>query len=190
LSTGYMGAHIEQELGARFEGARLEYVWEPEPLGTGGGLLSAYRQFRPEEPFLVLNGDTYFEVNLSALNSTARSENADWCLSLFVSTDKDRYMPVYNSASSGLEFGAHFERARPDHEFLVNGGVYWIRPEALEPLEERAGTKLSLESELMPHGKILGQRFAALRSDSVFIDIGVPEDYERAQHMNCFTEGP
>jgi D-glycero-alpha-D-manno-heptose 1-phosphate guanylyltransferase len=190
LSTGYMGAYIEQELGARFEGVELEYVREPEPLGTGGGLLFAYRQIQPEEPFLVLNGDTYFEVNLRNLSEMARSEKADWCLSLFVSTDKDRYMPVYNSAPGGLEFGAHFERARPDHEFLVNGGVYWIRPEALEPFEEKAGTKISLESELMPHGKALGQRFAGLRSDSVFIDIGVPEDYERAQHMTCFAEGP
>jgi D-glycero-alpha-D-manno-heptose 1-phosphate guanylyltransferase len=183
-----MGAQIERELGGQFEGARLDYVWEPEPLGTGGALLFAYRQIRPEEPFLVLNGDTYFEVNLGALSSTARSKNADWCLALFVSTDNDRYLPVYNSPSGGLEFGTHTDYVRTDHGFLVNGGVYWIRPEALKPFEENAGMKLSLESDLMPRGKLLGQRFAGLRSDSVFIDIGVPEDYERAQHMTCFAE--
>lgn len=185
-----MGVQIEQELGARFEGVHLKYVRESQPLGTGGCLLFAYQQVRPEEPFLVLNGDTYFEVNLSTLDSTARLNDSDWCLSLFVSTDNDRYMPVYNSASGELEFGAHPAKLGNRDELLVNGGVYWLRPEALEPFENDVGKKLSLESEIIPRCKELGQRIVGYRSDSVFIDIGVPEDFKRAQEMRCFTGGP
>src|SRR5262245_49936719 len=67
LSVGYRSEMITGHFGASFRGAAIDYAVEDRPLGTGGGLLLATTRLAADDPFLVLNGDTYFEVPLAAL---------------------------------------------------------------------------------------------------------------------------
>ena len=188
ISTGYLGDIISDYFGNKFEGARLEYVREPAALGTGGGLMFTYQTFSSEKPILILNGDTFFPVDLSSLHRHAVAKNADWCLSLFLSEDFERYLPVYNSEEGQLEFARAREKGKTDSRSVVNGGVYWVRPDVLDVFRNDVGKRLSLETELIPRSKASGHRFFGLLSDATFIDIGLPEDYKRAQNLSCFAD--
>ena len=64
LSVGYRYQTIIDYFGAQVEGASLDYVIEESPLGTGGGLVLASKKVSQQENFLLLNGDTYFEIEL------------------------------------------------------------------------------------------------------------------------------
>jgi D-glycero-alpha-D-manno-heptose 1-phosphate guanylyltransferase len=63
---------------------------------------------------------------------------------------------------------------------LANGGVVWVKPDALRNVALDAALALSLENDLLPALFAQGQRFAALECPGHFIDIGVPADYYRA----------
>jgi D-glycero-alpha-D-manno-heptose 1-phosphate guanylyltransferase len=179
LSVGYRHEAITEHFGSRYKEAELEYVLEEYPLGTGGGFLLAAEKVARQEPFLLLNGDTYFEVDWSVLHAYALEHDADWCLSLFRTSEAGRYMGVevspdgrIMSLKSGVKHGAR----------LVNGGVYWVHPRVL-PGARRLGEKLSLEDDLFPNAFAAGQRLFGIEFTGTFIDIGVPEDYHRASTL-------
>jgi D-glycero-alpha-D-manno-heptose 1-phosphate guanylyltransferase len=176
LSVGYRHEAIVQHFGPRYKGVEIAYAVEERPLGTGGGFLAAAEKVGRREPFLLLNGDTYFEVDWNVLHAYALEHDADWCLSLFRTSEKGRYMGIevspkgwITSLKSGIEQGSR----------LANGGVYWVHPRVLSRapgLDE----KLSLEDDLFPHAFAAGRRLFGIEFKGTFIDIGVPEDYHRA----------
>ena len=181
LSVGYRHEVIRDFFGSSYRGARIDYAVETTPLGTGGGVLLAARALAPDEPFLLLNGDTHFEVELAALAAFAARRDADWCLALFCTREPGRYL--------GVELGEGGRIARLDGstdaaERLANGGVYVVHPRALRaalaaPVASPP-VALSLENDLFPRFLGKGQRFFGLACGGSFIDIGVPADYHRA----------
>lgn len=186
LSLGYRAEQIEGYLGPTFEGCKVEYVHEQVPLGTGGALLLCQESKGLKEPFLLLNGDTYFPVSLQGLQEMAEWSHADWVLSLFPTNDSRRYMPINVEGSGRISFESNSGPNRHGQASWANGGVYWVNPIALTMISESI-SNISLESGIFPKCVGLGQAFFGLRSDAPFIDIGVPEDYTRAQTMPCFT---
>ena len=62
LSVGYKAAVIEAYFGDKYLDVQIEYCREPEPLGTGGGIKKAFEQVT--DYAFVLNGDTFFDINL------------------------------------------------------------------------------------------------------------------------------
>ena len=174
LSVGYRAVAISNHFGDRYRGVPIDYAVEPAPLGTGGALALAAKKLRSNEPALLLNGDTYFDVDLAALGAHAARHDADWCLSLFRHDDATRYMGV------ALSDDGRVTALRAERSPLANGGAYWFRPQALAALALAPGRAASLEDELLPWCFEQGQRFAGFVSDGDFIDIGVPHDYLRA----------
>jgi len=154
-------------------------VVEAEPLGTGGGLLLAVSRLEGNEPFVLLNGDTYFAVDLLALRRFAEANDADWCLSLFRTTEEGRYGGIDISPEGRIEA----LRSTTSASQLANGGVYLVQPRALRAAPFAAKSKMSLEAELLPSAIAAGQRVFGLEFSSVFIDIGVPVDFHRAQTL-------
>jgi D-glycero-alpha-D-manno-heptose 1-phosphate guanylyltransferase len=186
LSVGYRHEVIVAHFGEHYGGADIEYVVEEVPLGTGGGLLLAAERVRGEEPFLLLNGDTYFAVELAALSAFARERDADWCFSLFRTSEEGRYMGMdvaIDGRITDLKSGA----ARPGR--LANGGVYWVNPRALRGMRCEPGQKISLEDDLFSSAMADGKRLFGMPSDGAFIDIGVPDDYRRAAEVMEVKEG-
>ena len=186
LSVGYRAQAISAHFGRRYGGAALDYVVETTPLGTGGALLLAAAQLPPDPSHaavLLLNGDTYFDVQLAALQAHADGLNAQWCLALFRSTDAQRYMGV-DVDPNGRLHGLRSTAPAGAEGQLANGGVYLFRPAALHGLQvepgRTPGRSISLENELFPQLLAQGQRFAGLECHGAFIDIGVPDDYARA----------
>lgn len=177
LSVGYRHQSIMDYFGSNYCGSPVEYVVEDTPLGTGGGLLLAVEKLSPNDPFLLLNGDTYFAVDLARLDAFARASHADWCFSLFRTDEAGRYM--------GMDVAANGQIIRLKSESvgvggLANGGVYWVHPRALRDGAFAVGRSISLENDLFPASVAAGQKLMGLEFCGTFIDIGVPADYQRA----------
>ena len=177
LSIGYRHEVIVDHFGNRYKDAELDYVIEKTPLGTGGGLLLAAEKVNQDEPFLLLNGDTYFAMDLKTLIKFSLANDADWCFSLFRTREEGRYMGMEISPQgriTSLKSGT----GRPGR--LANGGVYLVNPRALIRKRFSPGDKVSLEDDMFPTAMALGQRLMGMEFPGIFIDIGVPEDYHRA----------
>lgn len=177
LSVGYRHEAISDYFGANYRGARIDYVIEQTPLGTGGGFLLAAATLERDAPFLLLNGDTYFAVDLARLSDFAAAHDSDWCFCLFRAEEAGRYMGMgigADGAITALQSGT----GQPGR--LANGGVYLVNPRHLFDGPFAAGDKFSLEDDFFAAAQAAGQRFHGVGFDGAFIDIGVPHDYQRA----------
>lgn len=177
LSVGYRHEVIVDHFGNRYKGAELDYVIEKTPLGTGGGLLLAVKKVCKDEPFLLLNGDTYFAVDLKILIEFSLANDADWCFSLFRTSEEGRYMGIDISPQGQI---TSLKSGTGRQGRLSNGGVYWVNPRALFSGRFSPGDKVSLEDDIFPAAMAYGQRLLGIEFSGTFIDIGVPDDYHRA----------
>jgi NDP-sugar pyrophosphorylase family protein len=174
LGTGYMAEKIERYFGSGNKFAvRVRYSREDEPLGTGGALKLAEPLI--SDPVLVLNGDSYVEWSLAPMVELFTAKNADIVVVLQAVADVTRYGSVaLNQDGRVTEFIEKGIRAGPG---LINAGVYLLRKQIVCDLP--AGTVISLEREVFP--RLLDRGVYGLVCTGLFIDIGIPDDLERAQ---------
>jgi D,D-heptose 1,7-bisphosphate phosphatase len=157
---------------ARFD-LEIAVAVEPERAGTGGALWHARDQL--DHRFFLINGDSWFDVNLLALAAQAMAEpSAIAAIAARRLAEASRYGVVEIERGRVARFGARPEHPGPG---LANGGVYVCRRE----LVDRLAPCCSLEAEVFPH-LVREQLLLGARFDGYFIDIGVPESYLRAQH--------
>ena len=173
LSLGYGSDAVQAFVAQRPASADIECVVELEPLGTGGAVRLALERAREEQLF-VLNGDTYFDVPFREMLESHRESGAAATLALKPMRGFDRYGTV-SLGEDACTVEAFREKA-PCAEGLVNGGIYLLRRDALASLPER----FSLEREWLEPQAATGS-LAGFVCDGYFLDIGIPEDYERAQ---------
>ena len=168
LSVGYLREVIFAFIDSREWPFEISYAVEEEPLGTGGGIRLALTKCR-EDRVIVLNGDTFFNVDLKALTFAAPVT-----LALKPMRDFDRYGAV--DLAGGLVTGFHEKTACT--EGLINGGVYALVRSRLD-LAFYPG-RFSFEKDLLE--PLAAARLVAGQvQEGYFIDIGIPEDYARAQ---------
>lgn len=180
ISVGYKHETILEHFGSCYKGIEIEYVIEEVPLGTGGGLFLALNKIDMQFPFLLLNGDTYFEVDLKSFIDFSNKNDADWCFSLFHSSDIKRYMGMNVSCEGRI---ISLKENLDSLQQSVNGGVYMVRPRNLLNLGYAIGDKFSLEDELLPAALLSEQRLFGIPYEATFIDIGIPDDYYRASSI-------
>lgn len=187
LSVGYKLELIVESFGDSFMGVPVEYSIESTPMGTGGGLLRAASKLNSKDPFLLLNGDTYFDVCLGELKKKYKQTAAAVVFSSFESNDTERYMglEVYSEKITGLNI-------KPDSKsssVLVNGGVYLMGPRAIEILSKHHSLNEKFSLETTGFTELINAQLVMthIKSTGNFIDIGVPEDFLRAQHMPFFN---
>lgn len=181
LAVGYRREIIEAHFGDRFGGIHLDYSVEDAPLGTGGATLKALRTIG-SEPSLVLNGDTWIDLDYAAMLKAHVSAAARLSIAVRAVDDLGRFGAVEIAGDRIVRFR---EKGKGGSG-LINAGVYvmqsstfdtWSLPEAF-----------SLEHDLFERhlGELEPLAFAA---EGRFIDIGVPEDLVRAQKMFEAGEG-
>jgi D-glycero-alpha-D-manno-heptose 1-phosphate guanylyltransferase len=186
LSVGYRYQSIINYFGTQFEGTCIEYAIEESPLGTGGGLLLASKKVSQKESFLLLNGDTYFEIELKNLMDFSEHTDADWCFSLFKTNELGRYLGMSILPDGQIDT---LQEDSSSKDRFANGGVYLVNPSALSSLSLLSGHRVSLEEDIFPVAIALGQRFFAKEFQNTFIDIGVPDDYQRASTLLIKRKG-
>ena len=183
LATGYKHECIESYFGTSYRGIEIVYSQETTPLFTGGALLQAAQKIQSED-FVVLNGDTLFDIDLQKLYDFHVQNHANLTIALRQVADTSRYGSVTCSNSNIIAFK---EKAESVGTGDINGGIYAINREWL--MNQNLPTKFSFEKELMQ--PLAGDpSFYGLRFNNYFIDIGVPEDYYRAQEefKNLFPQ--
>lgn len=181
LSVGYRREVVIEHFGDAYRGASVRYAVETEPLGTGGGLLLAAADLSPGRPFLVLNGDTFFEVLLADLAAFHDRRRSEWTFSLFRSDEAGRYMGMEVAQDGRIMSLRSGTGGRPG--MLANGGVYLVEPSVLPLCGFPAGAKVSLEDDILAALHAKDAELFGFECPGRFIDIGIPDDYFRAADM-------
>ncbi len=173
LAVGYKREVIENYFGDEYMGIAVRYSVEEEPLGTGGGIRQAYDMTHGGA--FVLNGDTFFDVSLSNLAEAHEANNADLTIALKSMQEFDRYGTVCMDSENRI---TAFDEKRYCVEGLINGGIYLLGHHLFDGLD--LPQKFSFEKEIM-EAQVGEKTMTGVAFDSYFIDIGIPEDYDRAQ---------
>ena len=173
LSTGYKSEMIESHFGDNFKSVPISYAKEIEPLGTGGALMNSRQKINATAPFLLVNGDTLFDANISSLAKAHTKATADVSVSLFKADQDDRYGFVKVDNSNNIsEIGAR--KAAVGQPAIA--GTFIISFEALNNLSIPDGF-FPLEAGVFKTILDAGGRLLGIMSESSPIDIGTPRDY-------------
>jgi D-glycero-alpha-D-manno-heptose 1-phosphate guanylyltransferase len=178
LSVGYKKELIIEHFGDLYQEIPVKYAEEAEPLGTGGGVLLASQHLT--HPFLLLNGDTFFKVELSKLVKFHEDASSDWTFSLFRTEESDRY-GGFEIATNGKIQALKSKKSAIGE--LSNGGVCYVRPDVIHQSGFKLGIKLSLEDEIIPKLIADKRKFYGIEFNDSFLDIGVPKDYLKSHSL-------
>ena len=176
LGTGYLGEQVESYFGdGRRIGLEIAYSREPEPLGTGGAIRLALG--RLSSPALILNGDSYCQCDLAALAALSDQRGADFVMAVREVADASRYGRVRVEGADRL--AGFEEKGGAEQPGLINTGIYLCNRDIVAGIP--AGRPVSFERETIPSA--LARPCHVFRTSGIFIDIGVPDDYQRAQAL-------
>ena len=174
FSLGYKSESIIDFAEAQYKNLDKVYVIEKEPLGTGGAIKEACKEVN-EENVLVLNGDTLFAIDLQELADIHTKQKAQCTIALKPMTNFSRYGAVETNTNAMV---TAFHEKQFCKKGLINGGIYALN--AKQFLQEPLPDIFSFEKEYLEK-KINTHKLYGIAFDDYFIDIGIPEDYEKAQ---------
>lgn len=174
LSLGYMAEKISGHFGAQFAGLDITYVVEERPLGTGGAIRLALEACTQDHVF-VFNGDTYLELEVDLLEQQWQKKQIPIVVGRQVS-DTTRYGRLLVSDDKIIGFSEK-GIAGPG---LINAGCYVLATNALARFS--LNLPFSIETDyLVP--EVTNAALGVFVTEGMFIDIGIPEDYIRAQTL-------
>jgi D-glycero-alpha-D-manno-heptose 1-phosphate guanylyltransferase len=177
LLTGYRAGQVRDTFGETYGKMRLHYSVEPSPLGTAGALRHALALFRVPQ-VLLLNGDSYIEVDFAALLEQHDRQKADVSLVLCRVDDTCRFGRVEVDADGRV---VRFEEKRTDSSSgWINAGVYLFRRDLITSIPPARA--VSLERDVLPRWITTG-RVQAYQTTARFLDIGTPESYAAGERF-------
>ncbi len=174
FSLGYLHETIEVYLKNAFPTLAYEIVIEDTPLGTGGAIqLACSKAQQPN--VLVTNGDTFFDIEVAELSDMHLQKGSACTLCLKPMQQFDRYGVVTTNSDGRI---TSFKEKQWYNEGLINGGVYALNVAAL--LQSKMPETFSFEKAFLEACFHSLQMYAIVQN-GYFIDIGIPEDYLKAQ---------
>jgi len=183
LSTGYLHEKIEKYFKHSFENMRISYAQETEPLGTGGAIRFAMNKAETDS-ILVLNGDTFFDIDFQRFENFYQNKKTLLAVALRKVEEVSRYGSVQiNEKEKIIGF---VEKNVIQGTGLINGGIYFLNKKLFE--NKNIPQKNSFEKEILEK-QYRQENFFGMPFDDDFIDIGIPEDYKKAQNdiLKCFA---
>lgn len=175
ISVGYLGDYIKAYFGDGTNfGVKIDYAMEDFPLGTAGAIKNA--QDFLKETFLVINGDTYIDTDISKIVDYHNSKKSLATITLVKRKKASDWGWVALNKSGNVR--AFIEKPEEDRSGWVSGGYYVFDPKIIQNIEE--GKKCSIEKQLFPilvKKKVL--QGYVLKED--FMEIGKPENYEKVK---------
>jgi D-glycero-alpha-D-manno-heptose 1-phosphate guanylyltransferase len=176
LAAGYMAEKVQGIFGTYWLDMEIAYAIEETPLGTGGAIRHASGQLDGSWGVHVVNGDTFLRYSPASLEHMTRQLRASIGMAVAAVADVSRYgaIEVVDGRVMGLR-----EKGQ-DGAGYINAGCYFLTEDALSELPP--GPSFSWETEVLAPWAKRGAVAAYAETDG-FIDIGVPEDYLRAQAL-------
>lgn len=179
LLAGYRADVVDDLYGTKSDaaarlGLHIDVLVEDMPLGTGGAIAAVRDRLAPT--FFLMNGDSLFDFNYLDLHLPSASETETPLIRMALRHvgDARRYGLV--DVDKTYRVTAFHEKPATAQAGLVNTGVYWMHRDILDWIPQG---KSSLEQDVFPKIAATG-RLTAKIYDGFFIDIGIPEDLERA----------
>lgn len=173
LAIGHKSEVIQDYFSSQELAYKVSFSVEKQPLGTGGALKLALRQ-TSSKVVLMVNGDTFFRIDIQQFVERSIVLNKTCTIALKRIFNSERY----GNVTVEDEVIVKFEEKGFREETLINGGIYLIDVDQFNKLE--IGEKFSLETDFFERNvqkRIIG----GIEMNGYFIDIGIPEDYERAK---------
>lgn len=174
FSLGYKHNVIEEYLETQFPTLQYQCSIEDEPLGTGGAILLACAK-ATEKNVVVSNGDTLYRVDIHQAGLFHTQQMAECTLFLKPMTDFDRYGVV---ELDNDKFVKSFKEKQFYEQGTINGGLYLLNTSKF--LDEEFPSKFSFEKDYLEKFYTRRRIYGHIQ-DAYFIDIGIPEDFQRAQ---------
>ncbi len=176
LATGYLSESVRAAVGDSWKGMKIDYSVEPSPLGTGGAVALASLLVGGGGCH-VMNGDTYLHYDPAALEACVREADVPVAMLLAEVADVSRYGAV---RLNGSRVEAFSEKGACGSG-LINAGCYFFSDAALEQLRALS-VPFALEADFLVPLAVKGG-LNAMAGAEHFIDIGIPEDYARAERV-------
>ena len=173
FSLGYKHELVEIFLQTNYNNIDYKVIIESDPLGTGGAIKLA-AQVAQTNDFLVVNGDTLYKADIRKMYEFHYSNNAECSLILKPMNKFNRYGAVRKDQSGLI---TQFDEKKHYEKGLINGGIYMINRNKF--LNRRLPDVFSFEKdyfEMLVSNKI----FYGIEDEGYFIDIGIPEDFAKA----------
>lgn len=176
LSTSYRAEVFSDYFGDGSEyGLEIEYVFEEEALGTGGGIRNVVDKLR-HDTVMVFNGDVLSGADLNGILDTHEEHNADLTMHLVRVSDPSAFGCVPTDAEGRvLEF---LEKTEDPPTDQINAGCYVFRRSVIEE-DIPAGRNVSVERETFPRMLTEGRRVYSYVDVSYWRDMGRPDDFVR-----------
>lgn len=173
LSVGHLSESIFNYFGNNFEGLKLVYSIESAPLGTGGAINLALQHVETENAF-ILNGDTYFNIPLDEMEAQHQVNGNEITIAVKNMTNFDRYGALNIKDDRIIAF----EEKKALASGIINAGTYLLRKHDFTKITWPQ--KFSFEKDFLEE---YATKFTMkpFYSDNYFIDIGIPEDYNKVQ---------
>jgi D-glycero-alpha-D-manno-heptose 1-phosphate guanylyltransferase len=176
LSVGYKGSVIVDYFGPRYGDLEIRYAIEEQPLGTGGALRKGLG-LSAGEPVWVLNGDSFLDLDFEAMRREhSAAGGRAMTMAIHHVDDASRYGSLTLAGTRIVAMQAAGARGGG----LINAGVYLLSRNIFAGCGARP--TFSFEADFLPSA-IKRLPINAFITNGRFVDIGVPEDYERAQRM-------
>ena len=183
LAVGYQQEVIRSYFAERTFGLQLAYSAESSPLGTGGALRNAV-ELLASNSALILNGDSYTNVDLAAFVAHHHESEADASLVVVPADGRgDGGTVLVDENGTVSRFKEKQGALGAQH---LNAGIYMVSPSLLYGIP--AGVQVSLEGELFPQWLAEGRRIKAYVYLGTCFDIGTPERYRNAQEILANVE--
>lgn len=180
LCTGVFANSIASYFGSRYQDMAIEYSYEPEARGTAGALRGAMELF-DQYPILVMNGDSFCDVDLAQFIQWHFQKGGTVTLTLARVEEGERFGAVQFDSNYRLtEFSEKGHTAGP---VWVNAGMYLMERAVIESISR--GEASSLETDIFP--KLLAQGVYGYPIEGNFLDIGTPASYLGAEDYFCNT---
>ena len=172
FSLGYLHKIIEEYIQLNHPHLKVKFSVENEPLGTGGAIKLALKLCE-EENVIIVNGDTLFETNINALWAQHINHNSACTLALKPMQHFERYGAVTINENNII---TAFTEKKYMEKGLINGGVYLIKNSFYKL---NLPQKFSFEKDFLEkYLHIL--TMIGVQDNGYFIDIGIPEDFKKA----------
>lgn len=175
LATGHLHQVVSDHFGKHYRNLPLDYSVENEPLGTGGAIRLAFWKTEGDRA-LILNGDSYLGADFRLMYGKHMQNGAEVTLAVRKVKNANRFGLLELNRQNRIT--GFREKSKEPLAGWINGGVYFIEKRFLMAPDFRG--KFSLEKDCFER-YYNENRFFGFRTNGYFIDIGVPEDYRRAQ---------
>lgn len=173
LCTGYMADMVQERLGEVYKSLFITYSTERKPLGTGGALRLALLKIK-SDTVMVMNGDSYIDVDLNAYLEWFFEKDLTAALMLTKVFDTSRYGRVISTRDGRIK--SFEEKGGNARRGWINAGIYLLKKQLVESIPSCKA--YSLEREFFPG--LIGKGLYGYRCKGRFLDIGTPDSYCRA----------